>query len=147
MTKEIEDRREVRRVLVAVDGSRESIAAVQMATSIAGPLGAELALIHVVEVEELPVLIAEAEDKSLEERAQLVLGAAHKVARGQGMEAQMVLRKGHPASQILRFASEYKPDIIVMGSRGMTGAKGILMGSVSMTVSRKAACSVIIVRS
>jgi nucleotide-binding universal stress UspA family protein len=137
----------VERILVAVDGSKESNAAVQMASSIGRALDAEVTLIHVVEIEELPTLIAEAQDKEHEELGQLVLGSSLKLARAEGIEAKLVLRKGHPAGQILRSASEYKPNLIVMGSRGMTGAKGILMGSVSMAVSRKAACSVIIVRS
>jgi nucleotide-binding universal stress UspA family protein len=145
--KEIRGDGVVERILVAVDGSSESNAAVQMASRIAGALNAEVTLVHVVEIEELPTLIAEAEDKDHEEHGQLVLGSSIKLARAEGIDAKLVLRKGHPAGQILRFASEYKPNLIVMGSRGMTGAKGILMGSVSMSVSRKAACSVIIVRS
>ncbi|MGQ9587620.1 MAG: universal stress protein [Thermoplasmata archaeon] len=131
---------------MAVDGSKESNAAVQLASRIAKALVSEVTLVHVVEIEELPTLIVEAEDKGLEELGQLVLGASLKLARAGGVDAKLVLRKGHPAGQILRCASEYKPNLIVMGSRGITGAKGILMGSVSMAVSKKAACSVIIVR-
>ena len=146
MMKKRNDNGVIKRILVAVDSSKESNAAVRMASNIARALDAEVALIHVVEIEELPTLIAEAEDKEHEELGQLVLGSSLKLARVEGIDAKLVLRKGHPAGQILRFTSEYKPNLIVMGSRGMTGAKGILMGSVSMTVSRKAACSVIVVR-
>jgi len=136
----------VRRILVAVDGSKESNKAVRMAASIAKILGAELTLIHVVEMDEFPILIAEAGTKEREEMGQLVLGGSAKIAQLEGVAPKVVLRRGHPTDQILRFARSYKPQLIVTGSRGLTGARGVLMGSVSMGISRKAKCSVAIVR-
>lgn len=136
----------VDRILVAVDGSEPSRRAVEMASEIAVALGAEITIIHVIEIEELPTLIVEAEDARADEEAQIVLGIAAKLAKAKGAEPKIVARRGHPASQILRFAGTYSPQLVVLGTRGATGAKGVLMGSVSTTVSKKADCSVALVR-
>ncbi|MBN1678633.1 MAG: universal stress protein [Candidatus Thermoplasmatota archaeon] len=136
----------VTRILAAVDGSDASARAVGLAADMARSLQAELMLLHVIELEELPTLIGETEDAHADERAQLVLGMAAKLARARGMDPKVAARRGHPAGQILRFASSYRPQIIVLGTRGMTGSKGILMGSVSSAVSKKAECSVLLVR-
>jgi nucleotide-binding universal stress UspA family protein len=141
-----EPRETVHRILVAVDGSPQATKAVRLGAEIAKGLGADLVLVHVASVEEVPTLIAEAEGRDGEERAQLVLGDAVKVATAEGVEPKVVLLKGHAAAQILRYADEHAVQLILTGSRGVRGAKGVLMGSVSRAVSRRASCSVIIVR-
>jgi nucleotide-binding universal stress UspA family protein len=137
---------QVRRILVAVDGSNQSVRAVKMASQMTKGLGAELTLIHVMNLREIPTLIAEAENGDVEEYGQMILGKAAKVAMLYGIEPKAILRKGHIADQILRFADNYKPDIIIMGSRGYAKLKGSLLGSVSQSVSSYAKCSVLIVR-
>ncbi len=136
----------VSKILVAVDGSESSRRAVEMASEIAAALGAEMTPLHVIEIEELPALIAEAKDPRADERAQIVLGTAAKLAEAKGVEPKIVARRGHPANQILRFSTTYSPQLIVLGTRGVTGAKGALMGSVSTAISKKAHCSVVLVR-
>lgn len=136
----------VSRILVAVDGSDASMRAVELASEMAKSLLAELTMLHVIEIEELPTLIGETEDRRAEDNAQLVLGIAAKAAQSRGANPKMAVRRGHPVGQILRFASAYKPQLIVLGTRGITGAKGILLGSVSTAVSRRAECSVLLVR-
>ena len=136
----------VERILVAVDGSKESDRAVVLASQMSVALGAEMTLLHVVEVEEIPSLIAENEDRAREEYGQMVLGSAAKLAMSMGVTPKTAMLKGHAAAQILRYAAQEGPDLIVMGGRGLTGAKGVLMGSVSMVVSKKAECAVVIAR-
>jgi len=140
------DHERVSRILVAVDGSEPSMRAIDMASEMAKALGAEITILHVVEIEELPTLIGEAEDMRADEDAQIILGMAAKLAKGKGVEPKIAVRRGHPANQILRFSDAYSPQLIVLGTRGVTGAKGILMGSVSTAVSRKARASVMLVR-
>ena len=137
---------QIKKILVAVDGSRGSLKAVNLASQIANGLGAEITLIHVTEINELPTLIDEAENGMSEERGQLVLGEAAKTAKSLGVDVNVVMRKGHTVDQILRYSSAYKPDIIIMGGRGLSKTKGILMGSVSQSVSLHANCTVIIAR-
>ena len=54
--------------------------------------------------------------------------------------------RGGAAECILAAAREYKPDIIALGSRGLTGIKSLLLGSVAERVTRYANCSVLIGR-
>ncbi len=136
----------VGRMLVAVDGSKESDRAIVLASQMSVALGAEMTLLHVVDVEEIPTLIAEAGDRTREEHGQMVLGSAAKLAISLGATPNTVMLKGHAAAQILRHVSQHRPDLIVMGGRGLTGAKGVLMGSVSLAVSKKAECAVVIAR-
>jgi nucleotide-binding universal stress UspA family protein len=137
---------QIRKILVAIDGSPQSIKAVKLASQIAKGLGAEITLIHVTEIYEIPTLINEAENGMSEETGQRVLGESAKIAKSEGIEVKVVLKKGHIVDQILRYTSTYKPDIIVMGGRGFSKMKGILMGSVSQSVSQHARCTVIIAR-
>lgn len=53
---------------------------------------------------------------------------------------------GEPAEEIIRLANIYKSDLIVLGSRGLTGMNRILQGSVSGQVVEEAACSVMIIK-
>ena len=61
-------------------------------------------------------------------------------------EVQTHAREGDPADAILDVAEEVKADLIVVGNKGMTGARRFLLGSVPNKVSHHAPCSVIIVR-
>lgn len=134
------------RIIVAIDGSEASNKAIELGAEMARSMAAQLALLHVVEIEELPSLIAEAEDEGQEELGQMILGDAAKIAKTHGVDPIIVLKKGHPVSQILHYAEIYKPQLIIMGSHGRTGVKKALLGSISSAVSRKASCSVVIVR-
>ena len=58
----------------------------------------------------------------------------------------MELRRGRAATQIVRAVTAYRPDLIVMGTRGLTGAKSLLLGSVSRSVSRQSTAQVVLVR-
>jgi len=137
---------EIRRILVAVDGSPQSIRAVRMALNIAKAVGASIDFISVSELSDIPTLMAEAQNEQSEVYARLALGMSMKLALAKGVKAEVVLRKGHPAGQIVRYADEIKPDLIVLGSRGLSGARGAILGSVSTAVSRSTGYAVLIVK-
>ena len=80
------------------------------------------------------------------EDVNLVLDAAAAAARKEGVEVQTHPVQGEPAEAILNVAEETKADLIVVGNKGMTGARRFLLGSVPNNVSHHAPCSVIIVR-
>ena len=63
-----------------------------------------------------------------------------------GVEVQTFARQGEPADAILDVAEEENADLIVVGNKGMTGAKRFLLGSVPNKVSHHAPSSVLIVR-
>ena len=69
------------------------------------------------------------------------------------LKVDSLVRRGNPAEEILRVAEsilavakEYKPDIIALGSRGLSGIESLLLGSVAERVARYADCSVLIGR-
>ena len=66
--------------------------------------------------------------------------------RGRASRSQTHAREGDPADAILDVAEETKADLIVVGNKGMTGAKRFLLGSVPNKISHHAPCGVYIVR-
>jgi nucleotide-binding universal stress UspA family protein len=60
--------------------------------------------------------------------------------------SQLEIVTGDPAEEIIRLANIYKADLIVLGSRGLTGVNRILQGSVSSQVVSDAHCSVLVVK-
>ena len=71
--------------------------------------------------------------------------AAERVGEA-GVESRTYAREGDPADAILDVAEELGSDLIVVGNKGMTGAKRFLLGSVPNKVSHHAPCAVMIVR-
>jgi len=136
----------VSKLVVAVDGSWQSTTAVKLASEVAKGLAAELTILHVIPSAEDRPPVAGTEGARQERGGQSILHAATEVAKAAGVKVKTELRKGRVADQILQFAERYKPDVIVMGSRGMSREKGLLLGSVSQAVSQYSKCSVLIVR-
>ena len=62
------------------------------------------------------------------------------------MAVNTYARQGDPADAILDVAEEQEADLIVVGNKGMTGAKRFLLGSVPNKISHHAPCSVLIIR-
>jgi nucleotide-binding universal stress UspA family protein len=61
-------------------------------------------------------------------------------------ESELEIVSGDPSEEIVRLANIYQADLIVIGSRGLTGVKRILQGSVSSQVVEDAPCSVLVVK-
>lgn len=61
-------------------------------------------------------------------------------------ESELEIVNGDPAQEIVRLANIYQADLIVIGSRGLTGVKRIIQGSVSSQVVEEAPCSVLVVK-
>ena len=79
--------------------------------------------------------------------ADKILAAAKRVAQDNGVQkVSSVIADGDPAQQILRHAEKEGANLIVMGSRGLSDLKGLLMGSVSHKVSQLSPCSCITVK-
>lgn len=139
----------LKRLLVPVDFSADSLHALAEAHDLAARFGAGLILLHVVE----PVYIADPAVSTetmmlVEERAGI---AAHELARiAAGMRRRprihtLVLR-GAPAQVIVETAARCRVDLIVMGTHGRTGMAPLLIGSVAEKVIRTARCPVLTVR-
>ena len=80
------------------------------------------------------------------EDVEVTLEAAAAVAREAGVTVNVYPRQGDPADAILDVAEEQNADLVIVGNKGMTGAKRFLLGSVPNKVSHHAPCSVLIIR-
>jgi len=143
-----------KKVLVPLDGSVPSYDAAKQAIAIASALGAQVTFLHVLPTLgayiNLPRLYAaESYNNLLEEfnkQGEDILDKAMKEIDAQGVTVDKKIESGDPAMKILEVAREEQYDLIVIGNRGLSGAKEILMGSVSSKVADHAHCPVLITR-
>ena len=143
-----------RSIVVGTDGSDTAQKAVDEAVDLAKALGAKLWLVSAYE----PVPKARLREEARQTPADLqwmvnpreevdsTMSDAADVVRGAGVEVETCAREGDPADAILDVAEERDADLIVVGNKGMTGARRFLLGSVPNKVSHHAPCSVLIVR-
>jgi nucleotide-binding universal stress UspA family protein len=142
------------RIVVGTDGSETAGHAVRQAIELARLSGATLDIVSAYE----PISRERLRDEAAEipgdvqytvnprEDVNLILDTAGGEATREGVEVQKHPREGDPADAILDVAEETKADLIVVGNKGMTGAKRFLLGSVPNKVSHHAPTGVWIVR-
>lgn len=141
-------------IVVGTDGSGTATEAVRKATEIAVALGAKLELVSAYEPVSGVRLRQEAQQApgdvqwmvNPREDVDATLEKTADEIRQRGIEVRIWARQGDPADAILDVAEEQQADLIVVGNRGMTGAKRFLLGSVPNKISHHAPCSVLIVR-
>jgi nucleotide-binding universal stress UspA family protein len=142
-------------IVVGTDGSDTAKTAVRYAIDLARELGARLQIVSAYE----PVADQRLRGEQVEvpedlqwmvnprEDVLAVLSVARAEAQSVGVQdVETFARQGDAADAILDVAEEQRSDLIVVGNRGMTGAKRFLLGSVPNKVSHHAPCSVLIVR-
>jgi nucleotide-binding universal stress UspA family protein len=142
------------RIVVGTDGSETAGEAVRQAVDLAKLAGAQLSIVSAYapvsprrvqgELREAPADVQH--EIGPREDVNLVLEAAAAEARKEGIDVQIHPVEADPAEAILNVAEETNADLIVVGNKGMTGARRYLLGSVPNNVSHHAPCSVIIVR-
>ncbi|TFG11911.1 universal stress protein [Candidatus Thorarchaeota archaeon] len=139
---------EVKSILVAVDGSEHSEKAVRYACAMGPPLEAEVILLHVVPmlVSATPYhdTVSDQPFSALQKVGEDILAKAKEIA-GNCPVTDMI-DHGDPAQRIMEIAEEKNVDLIVMGSRGVSGIKRLFVGSISDKVTNQAPCPVMIVR-
>jgi nucleotide-binding universal stress UspA family protein len=152
---EIRDRRRAFRTVVAVDGSLGSEAAID---SFARKLRARHASTRVVHVvESLPALWDAPRERTgvpdafgdldrLDLRSREVLVRARESLASRGLDVECEQRRGSPAGQILEAAREFGADVIVVGSRGHSAIRDVVLGSITKRVLRHAPCTVLCAR-
>jgi nucleotide-binding universal stress UspA family protein len=142
------------RIVVGTDGSETATEAVRQAIDLAKLSGGKIELVSAFEPIPQQRLKEEAQEVPGDvaygvgprEDVNTTLENAAGPARSAGVEATTHAREGDPADAIIDVAEETKADLIVVGNKGMTGAKRFLLGSVPNKVSHHAPCSVVIVR-
>ena len=142
-------------IVVGTDGSETAGKAVREAAEMARVLGAGLELVSAYEPVSKQRLREEARQVpddmawmvTPREGVEATLNEAKEMVEDMGVKNVTVhAREGDPADAILDVAEERGADLIVVGNKGMTGAKRFLLGSVPNKVSHHAPCSVLIVR-
>ena len=142
------------RILVGTDGSETAGEAVRQATELALATGAKLDIVSAYE----PVPASRLREEGGEipgdvayaigprEDVNVILEGASVPAREAGVEVNTHAREGDPAGAILDLAEELDVSVIVVGNKGMTGARRFLLGSVPNNISHHAPCSVYLAR-
>jgi len=141
-------------IVVGTDGSDTATQAVAQAVELAGAVGARLKLVSAYEPVPAQRLAGERRQTPEDlqwainprEDVEATLSAAAELARKAGVAVDVYPRQGDPADAILDVAEECEADLVVVGNKGMTGAKRFLLGSVPNKVSHHAPCSVLIIR-
>ena len=141
-------------IVVGTDGSETAGEAVRQATELAKAVGATIHLVSAFEPvgnqrlreerqqapEDLQWMVNAREDvdSTLEEASEQVKGA--------GVDVDTSARQGDPADAILDVAEENDADLVLVGNKGMTGARRFLLGSVPNKISHHSPCDVWIVK-
>ncbi len=141
-------------IVVGTDGSETATLAVREAVDMAGAVGATLEIVSAYAPVSEARLRAERRDApedvqwaiSPKQEVEASLSDAADIAREAGVSVNTHAREGDPADAIIDVAEEQKSDVIVIGNKGMTGARRFLLGSVPDKISHHASCSVLIVR-
>ncbi len=139
-----------RRILVPVDFSDSSARALRHAGKRAAESGGSLIVVYVVPADYGWLGIGRDElrdlDRSLQKQAADRLRTFADENVGHKVAADMEVRVGQPAEEIIAAARESKCDSIVLSTRGFTGLDRYLIGSVADRVARLAPCPVILLR-
>jgi nucleotide-binding universal stress UspA family protein len=151
------------RILVATDGSPDAQAVVTFLPTLGLPPSSELTVLHVFEPVEVgtphlgssfgmtadwayfdkpPDEILAAQEKAGKEAVE----KAQRQLKQPGLGVKATFTKGNVAEEIIRIAEQLRADLVVLGSRGLTGDKRLPLGSISQKVVRHAPCSVLVVK-
>ena len=146
----------ISRILVATDSSPSSKRALEAAIDLALKYKASLHIIQVISDTQMPeeirtmaeVASKEDEDKDvLTTVAERILNEAKLEAEKVGInEVEISVGEGDPATIIVDTAHQLAVDLVVLGTRGLSQVKSLLMGSVSQKVSNLADVNCLIVR-
>ena len=151
------------RILLCVDGSRASQAALNALTTYFNTQSAGITLMHIVETPWVNLGLdqdwfdrgGETRDQKsseiqLEEELQIeanqIIEEAAEQLRRRGLDVTTVIAEGNPATEILGQAEQDEYDLIVLGASGATDMKHRILGSVSAKVTGQTACSVAVVK-
>ena len=143
------------RLLIGVDSSPDSIAAVEAVCRRSWLKGTEVGLLVVVDTvmplasdpsEPSTMKWIEVADESNWSEVRNIFEPHAAKLRSAGFHAEVLIRRGNPADEILEEAHTWGADCIFVGARGPRGSDRLLLGSVSSAIAARAQCSVEVVR-
>ena len=137
----------IKRILLAYDGSEPAKKALDTALDIAGKYQAKLFVLTVVQPpdfgEDVETEAIIENSRNFHERA---LAPVKLLVGARGTNAVFEVAVGHPAEQIIYHADRYEVDLIVLGHRGKSLFRRLLLGSVTKQVTQYADRTVLVVR-
>jgi nucleotide-binding universal stress UspA family protein len=142
---------QVQRILVPLDFSRHADFVLEWAAHLAKEHSSRLLLLHAYH---LPVEFQQLEGAylpqdfwaSVKAEAEQNLQRYAEPLRAQGLSVDLLVREGYPATVIEQEAVDQRADLIVIGTRGLSGLKHLLLGSIAERVVQKAPCPVLTVK-
>ena len=149
----------IRKILLAIDGSESSFRASRYAIGLAKAVDSEVTLLHVLEnirpggaigllARYGSVRPARGFFKVSEKAARKWIRKVEREAENNGVKlsTRIVLDQSSKAEEILKYAKKTKADLIILGTRGLTKFKKLVIGSVANAVLGNAKCPVLIVK-
>ena len=151
-------------ILVPLDGSEHSLGALEIAIQIAKKFDGKITLIHIYSVTIRPVIMPEpttltppmipamtpaevskAVEATRKAGASILTDGEQKV-KAEEVQVETLLKEGHTVQEIIRTAKEGKFDLIVIGGRGISKIRELLLGSVTDGVIHHAPCPVLVIK-
>ena len=152
------------KILVPLDGSEHSLKALEIAIQIAKKFDGKITLIHVYSVTIRPVIMPEpttltppmipamtpaevskAVEATRKAGASILTDGEQKV-KAEEVQVETLLKEGHTVQEIIRTAKEGKFDLIVIGGRGISKIRELLLGSVTDGVIHHAPCPILVIK-
>ncbi|HEY5649576.1 MAG TPA: universal stress protein [Nitrospiria bacterium] len=140
--------KKIKKILVPVDFTEHSDRAVDLAADMAGAFHARITLLHVIEQFTYSVtdtILVVDHYRALREVAEPLMEGLQKKLIRRKMKVEAEIVRGNPAQQIIKKARNQGSDLVIMGTRGRTGIKHVVLGSVAEKVVRLAPCPVVTV--
>jgi len=135
-------------VVVGTDGSPTADAAVRQAAELARANGGTLHVVSAYRPSSTRTVEGGGEEWAVlpADRVESVLDEAAALGRVLGVKVEIHGSRGDPANAITRVAKDVSADVVVVGNKGMKGAKRFLLGSVPNKVAHSAPCAVLIIK-
>jgi nucleotide-binding universal stress UspA family protein len=136
------------KILVPLDGSEHSLKALQVALQIAEKFNGTITLIHVYSIGGFAISPTPVREfiEAIRKVGTGILADGERRVKAEGVQVETLLLEGHAVEQIVKTCREGKFDLVVMGARGLSRIKEMLLGSVSDGVTRHAHCPVLVVK-
>lgn len=134
------------KIVVGYDGSEQAKKALKKAKLIAEKFGGKIYIVHVVDTAIFSlseVFASPSVLNSMREKAEKLINEALTILGG---PAETKILEGDPAHEIVKFAREINASLIVVGARGLSTIKKILIGSVSSRVVHESPIDVLVVK-
>ena len=153
-----------KKILVPLDGSEHSLKALEIAIQITKRFEGKITAMHVYSISARPIIMSEPTSltppnvpimvprdvgklvEATRKAGNIILADGENKGKAAGVQIERLLKEGHTVEEILKTAKEGEFDLIVMGARGVSKIREILLGSVSDGVTRNAPCPVLVTK-